>query len=65
MAFVVPTATVWAVAVGLLGYLLGENVELIDTILSRFGWGVLALVILGVAGNFVWRRLRGHRSSRT
>ena len=65
MAFVVPTATVWAVAVGLLGYVLGENVELIDTILSRFGWGVLALVILGVAGNFVWRRLRGRRSSRT
>ena len=65
MAFVVPTAIVWAFAVGLLGYLLGENVELIDTILSRFGWGVLALVILGVAGNFVWRRLRGRRSSRT
>lgn len=65
MAFVVPTAAVWAVAVGLLGYLLGENVELIDTILSRFGWGVLALVILGVAGTIVWRRLRGRRSSRT
>jgi membrane-associated protein len=65
MAFVIPTAIVWAVGVSLLGYLLGENVGLIDTILSRFGWGVLALVVLAVAGNFVWRRVRSRRSSRT
>jgi membrane-associated protein len=65
MAFVVPTAIVWAIAVSLLGYLLGENVDLIDTILSRFGWGMLVLVVLVVAGNIVWRRVRGHRSSRT
>ena len=65
MAFVIPTAIVWAVGVSLLGYLLGENVGLIDTILSRFGWGVLALVVLAVAGNFVWRRVRARRSSRT
>jgi membrane-associated protein len=65
MAFVIPTAIVWAVGVSLLGYLLGENVGLIDTILSRFGWGMLALVVLAVAGNIVWRRVRGRRSSRT
>lgn len=65
MAFVVPTATVWAIGVGLLGYLLGENVELIDTILSRFGWGMLAVVILAVAGNIVWRRARSRPSSRS
>jgi membrane-associated protein len=65
MAFVIPTAIVWAVGVSLLGYLLGENVGLIDTILSRFGWGVLALVVLAVAGNLVWRRVRSRRSSRT
>ena len=65
MAFVIPTAIVWAVSVSLLGYLLGENVGLIDTILSRFGWGVLALVVLAVAGNFLWRRVRSRRSSRT
>ena len=65
MAFVIPTAIVWAVGVSLLGYLLGENVGLIDTILSRFGWGVLALVVLAVAGNIIWRRVRERRSSRT
>jgi membrane-associated protein len=65
MAFVIPTAIVWAVGVSLLGYLLGENVGLIDTILSRFGWGMLALVVLAVAGNIIWRRVRGRRSSRT
>ena len=41
------------------------NVELIDTILSRFGWGMLILVVLVVAGNIIWRRVRGRRSSRT
>ena len=65
MAFVIPTAIVWAVGVSLLGYLLGENVGLIDTILSRFGWGMLILVALVVAGNIIWRRVRGRRSSRT
>jgi undecaprenyl-diphosphatase len=63
MGFVVPTAAVWAVVVGLLGYLLGENVGLIDKILSRFGWGMLALVILAVVGNILWRRARGRGSS--
>jgi membrane-associated protein len=65
MAFVIPTAIVWAVGVSLLGYLLGENVGLIDTILSRFGWGMLVLVVLVVAGNILWRRVRARRSSRT
>jgi undecaprenyl-diphosphatase len=65
MAFVIPTATVWAIAVGLLGYVFGENVEFIDTILSRFGWGMLALVILAFVGTVAWRRVRGRSSSRT
>jgi membrane-associated protein len=62
MMFVIPTATVWAVAVGLLGYLLGSNVDLIDKILSRFGWGMLALLVLILGGSFAWRKWRDRRS---
>jgi membrane-associated protein len=65
MAFVIPTATVWAVGVSRLGYFLGANVQLIDTILSRFGWGVLALVIIGVGGRIAFRKLRERRKAPT
>ena len=58
MAFVIPTATIWAVAVGLLGYLFGANVELIDKILSRFGWGALGVAVLAVGGTIAWRKWR-------
>jgi membrane-associated protein len=65
MAFVIPTATVWAIGVGVLGYVLGNNVDLIDTILSRFGWAVLGLFILAVGGSVILRRWRERGSPRT
>ena len=62
MAFVIPTATVWAIAVALVGYIFGANVELIDKILSRFGWGALAVIVLAVGGTIAWRKWRERRS---
>jgi membrane protein DedA with SNARE-associated domain len=47
---------VWATAVALLGYFLSARVDLVDTILSRFGWGLLALLVLLIVGRFVWKR---------
>jgi undecaprenyl-diphosphatase len=47
---------VWAAAVALLGYFLSARVDLVDTILSRFGWGLLALLVLVVVGRVVWKR---------
>jgi membrane protein DedA with SNARE-associated domain len=46
----------WAVGVSLLGYFLASQIDLIDTILSRFGWGLLALIVLFFGGRFVYRK---------
>jgi membrane protein DedA with SNARE-associated domain len=62
MMFVIPTAAIWAIGVSLLGYLLGSNVDLIDKILSRFGWGALGLLVLIVGATYGWRKWRDRRS---
>jgi len=36
--------------------LLASQIDLIDTILSRFGWGLLALIVLFFGGRFVYRK---------
>jgi membrane-associated protein len=54
---------VWAVGVALLGYLLGRNLELVDSILSNFGWIMLGLLVLAVAGRILWKRYRKRRAS--
>lgn len=53
---------VWAVGVGLLGYLLGQNLDLIDRILSNFGWAMLGLLVIGI-GLFLWWRRRRAREA--
>src|SRR5262245_57945543 len=47
---------VWATAITLLGYFLNARVELVDTILSRFGWGLLGVLVLLAIGRFGWKR---------
>ncbi|MFL5797220.1 MAG: DedA family protein [Actinomycetota bacterium] len=56
LLFDVPSVTVWAVGVSLLGYFLESQIHTIDTVLSRFGWGLLALIVLFFGGRFVYRR---------
>ncbi len=41
-AYAVPTMVVWASALSLVGYFVGNNVETIDKIISRIGLGGLA-----------------------
>jgi membrane-associated protein len=48
VTFEAPADVIWAVAVGLLGFLLGENVELLDRFLRNFGWAMLGVVVVGV-----------------
>jgi membrane-associated protein len=58
LAFTIPTIIVWSTAITLVGVFVGNNVDLIDRILSSFGWIGLTVVAL-VVGSWLWR----HRSS--
>lgn len=60
LAFDVPAIVVWAIGVGLLGFFLGENLELVDRILSRFGYAMLGLLAV-LVGLYVWKRARERR----
>jgi membrane protein DedA with SNARE-associated domain len=48
----------WSVTVTGLGYFLTSNVDVIDRILSRFGWGLLAVAVLYLA----WKKRAAIRS---
>jgi membrane-associated protein len=61
LLFAIPTIVVWATALVLLGSMVGDHVETIDTIVSTFGWVVLAAIVLVIAGRIVWRRTREAR----
>jgi membrane protein DedA with SNARE-associated domain len=56
LLFDIPSVIIWAVGISLLGYFLASQIDLIDTILSRFGWGLLALVVLFFGGRFVYKK---------
>jgi len=46
----------WAVGMSLLGYFLNSQIELVDRIISDFGWLLLAAAVLFFGGRFVWKR---------
>jgi membrane protein DedA with SNARE-associated domain len=56
IAFDVPAIVLWAVGISLLGYFLNSEIDLVDRILSRFGWGLLAVAVLWVGGRYAWKR---------
>jgi undecaprenyl-diphosphatase len=56
IAFDVPAIVLWATGVTLLGYYLNSEIDLVDRILSRFGWGLLAAVVLLITGRLAWKR---------
>jgi len=58
----VPLVAGWATGVVLLGTLVGNNIELIDRILSSVGWAVIGTAVLVVAGRWLWQRRRAHAS---
>jgi undecaprenyl-diphosphatase len=58
LLFDVPAIVVWATGISLFGYLAGQNIEFIDKVLSRFGWGVLGAIVAFFLGRFLWKRFR-------
>jgi membrane-associated protein len=64
LAFDIPAIVVWATGISIFGYYFGRNLAFVDKVLSRFGYGVLALVVLFFAGRFLWKK-RQERKERT
>jgi membrane-associated protein len=64
LLFDVPAIVVWAVGISIFGYAFGQNLGFVDKVLSRFGYGVLALFILIFGGRFLWKRYRERRDQR-
>jgi len=58
LAYSVPLIALWATGVVMLGVLVGSNIELIDRILSSFGWIVVALALAVLGGRYLWKRRR-------
>jgi undecaprenyl-diphosphatase len=61
LAFDVPAIAVWATGISIFGYAFGRNLAFIDKVLSRFGYGVLALFVLVFAGRLAWKKWQERR----
>jgi membrane-associated protein len=65
LAFDVPAIVIWAAGITVFGYYFGRNLSFVDKVLSRFGYGVLALAVLIVAGRFLWKRHQERKKPRS
>jgi membrane-associated protein len=62
VAFMVPTVAVWATTITMIGFLLGRNLDVVDAVLSRFGWVGLGIALVALAGGWIWNRVQQHRA---
>jgi membrane protein DedA with SNARE-associated domain len=60
----VPAIVVWALGISYFGYYFGRNLAFVDTVLSRFGYGVLGLLVVFFLGRFLWKKWRERREAR-
>jgi membrane-associated protein len=58
LLFDVPAVLLWAIGITMVGYGFGRNLDVVETILSRFGWGILALLVLFIGSRILWKRFR-------
>jgi membrane-associated protein len=62
LAFDVPAIALWAAGITLIGYVFGENLDLVDKVVSRFGYLMLGLLVAFFVGRFAWRKWQDRRS---
>ena len=65
LLFDVPAIIVWATGISIFGYYFGRNLGFIDKVLSRFGYGVLALIVLFFAGRYLWKKRQERRERKS
>ena len=63
LVYDVPAIVIWASGITLVGYYFGRNLDTVDRILSRFGYAVLGVLIVLIAGQFLWKRFRRSEAS--
>jgi membrane-associated protein len=56
LLFDMPAIVVWAAGISWFGYAFGEHIGFIDTVLSRFGYLMLGLLVSFLVGRFLWKR---------
>jgi membrane-associated protein len=61
MAFDIPAVAVWASLISGFGYAVGRNLALIDRTLSRFGYVILGLLVVGFVLRVIYKRRRPSR----
>ena len=61
LLFDVPAIAVWATGITIFGYAFGQHIQLVDTVLSRFGYIALGALAGFILGRFLWKRLSSRR----
>jgi membrane protein DedA with SNARE-associated domain len=61
IAFDIPAVAVWASLISGFGYAVGRNLALIDRTLSRFGYVILGLLVVGFVLRVIYKRRRQSR----
>lgn len=56
LLFDIPAIVVWAAGITLFGYFFGEHIDFVDTVLSRFGLIMLALLVVFIGGYALYKR---------
>lgn len=56
-------AFIWSIIISLLGYFLGGNWDLIAKIIKRMGYAAFALIIVIIAGVYIFRWRQGKRKA--
>ena len=58
LTYDVPAIVVWATGITLVGYYFGRNLDTVERILSRFGYAMLAVLIVLIVAQILWKRFR-------